>query len=71
MKMNDNTKQVEAANRISKMFLGDVNINAAFGYFVGYISGELRYADAGSVNAEQLERILEAALNYAKTSPKS
>ena len=71
MKMSDNTRQIEAANRIGKMFLGCTNGHAAFGYLTGYLSGELKWADKASLNAEQLEKILNAALNYANTSTKS
>ena len=64
--MNDNTKQIEAANRIGKMFLGCANGHAAFGYLTGYLSGELKWANTNSLNAEQLEKILIAASNFAK-----
>ena len=71
LQMKDNTKQIEAANRIGKMFLGCANGHAAFGYLTGYISGELKWSDTGSLDAEKLEKILSAALNYANTSNKS
>ena len=70
MKICNDPKQIEAANRIGKMFLGCANKEIALLFFASYMSSRLKRVETGSLNAEQLEEILNAALNYANKHPK-